>query len=308
MSKSEHARLDFYKEKSVLITGGGTLGREIVKLLLEKGTKEIRIFDNAEQQLFKCELDFQNDPRVSYLLGDVCDLDAINMALPGVDVIIHTAACKFVNYIEYHPFKAIRTNVDGIINIIKAVINSYSVKKAVNISSDKACNPVSIYGYTKGLGERFFTWADRVSPKAFCSVRFPNFYGSDGSVIDTWGRQGKAGLPITVTDKRMMRYFIGIREAAELTLDSLEFSEGGEIFVPADLAERSIMEIAEEFSERYGVPIRLTGKRLGERLREPLMTEIEYDMATQEGKFWRIDPKKEFIGTPHYLYNAYREK
>lgn len=300
--------MKFYKEKCVLITGGGTLGREIVKLLLEKGTQEIRILDNAEQQLFKCELDFQNDHRVSYFLGDVFDLDAINMALPEVDFVIHTAACKFVNYVEYHPFKAIRTNVDGTINIIKAVINSYSVKKAVNISSDKACNPVSIYGYTKGLGERFFIWADRVSPKAFCSVRFPNFYGSDGSVIKTWKRQGEAGLPITVTDKRMMRYFISIREAAELTLEALEVSEGGEIFVPADVAERSIMEIAEEFSEKYGVPIKLIGSRLGERLHEPLMTKVEYDMATQEGKFWRIDSKKEFIGTPHYLYNTYREK
>lgn len=308
MSKCEHPRLDFYKGKRVLITGGGTLGREIVKLLLELGIQEIRIFDNAEQQLFKCELDFQNDPRVSYLLGDVFDLNAINMALPGVDLIIHTAACKFVNYVEYHPFKAIRTNVDGTINIINAVINSYSVKKVVNISSDKACNPVSIYGYTKGLGERFFTWADRVSPKAFCSVRFPNFYGSDGSVIETWERQGKAGLPITVTDKRMMRYFISIREAAELTLDALKNSEGGEIFVPADVSERSVMEIAKEFSEKYDVPIKLIGNRLGERLHEPLMTEVEHDMATQEGKFWIIDSKKEFIGTPHYLYNAYKEK
>ena len=229
------------------------------------------------------------------------------MALPEVDLIIHTAACKFVNYVEYHPFKSIRTNVDGTINIIKAVINSCSIKKAVNISSDKACNPVSIYGYTKGLGERFFTWADRVSPKIFCSVRFPNFYGSEGSVIETWTRQGEAGQPITVTDKRMMRYFIGIREAAELTLDALEISDGGEIFVPTDVTERSIMEIAEEFSEKYGVLIKLIGNRLGERLQEPIMTAVEYDLATQEGRFWRIDSKKEFIGIPHYLYNAYRK-
>lgn len=300
--------MEFYKENCFLITGGGSLGREIVKILLEKGTHEIRILDNSEQQLFKCELEFRRNSRVAYFLGDVCDLDAIDMALPGVDLVIHTAACKFVNYVEYHPFQAIRTNVDGSINVIKAVIKSYSVNKAINISSDKACNPVSIYGHTKALGERFFTWADRVSQKVFCSIRFPNFYGSEGSVIETWERQGKAGLPITVTDKRMMRYFIDIREAAELTLDALEASEGGEIFVPADMTESSILELAEEFSERFSVDIEFIGKRLGERLHEPLMTEDELEIATRGGQFWRIDPKKEYIGTPHYLYNQYKEK
>lgn len=301
-------KMEFYKEKRILVTGGGFLGREIVSLLLEKGIQEIRIFDNSEQQLFKCELEFKREPKVSYVLGDIADYNAIEMAMPNIDFVIHTAACKFVNYVEYHPFQAIKTNVEGTMNVIKAAMNRQSVHKIINISSDKACNPVSIYGHTKGLGERLVTWASRANQKVFCSIRFPNFYGSDGSVIETWERQGKVGLPITVTDKRMMRYFIGIREAAELTLDALEASEGGEIFVPTDVTESSILELAEEFSERFDVDIEFIGKRLGERFHEPLMTEYEREIATREGQFWRIDSKKEYIGTPHYLYNTYREK
>ena len=299
--------MDFYNKERVLITGGGSLGQEIVRLLLEKGVQEIRILDNSEQQLFKCELEFKREPKVSYVLGDIADYNAVEMAMPNINLVIHTAACKFVNYIEYHPFQAIKTNVEGTMNVIKVAINRQSVHKVINISSDKACNPVSIYGHTKALGERLITWASRANQKVFCSIRFPNFYGSDGSVIETWNRQGEAGLPITVTDKGMMRYFIGIKEAAELTLDALKVSEGGEIFVPVDVTERSILELAEEFSEKFGVSIEFIGKRLGERLREPLMTETEYDMAIKESQFWKIDSKKEYIGIPHYLYRTYME-
>lgn len=300
--------MTFFDEKKVLITGGGSLGRELVHQLLGRNINEVRILDVSEQQLHKCEIKFCQEPRVSYVLGDVGDYDAVEMAMPDIDFVIHTAACKFVNYVEYHPFQAIRTNVEGTLNVVKASIRSHSIQKVVNISSDKACNPCSIYGLTKALQERFFTWADRVSTKTFCSVRFPNFYGSEGSVIEIWDRQGKEGIPITVTDRRMKRYFVSIKEAAELTLEALEASEGGEIFIPSDVQELSIMEIAEEYSKKFGVAIEFIGKRLGERLHENLMTEEEREMATLEGPFWRIETKKQYLGTPHYLYDTYRER
>ncbi|HUS77215.1 MAG TPA: polysaccharide biosynthesis protein [Patescibacteria group bacterium] len=298
--------MTFYKGKTCLITGGGSLGRELVTILIEREAREVRIFDNSEQQLYKCELEFRRDPQVSYLLGDVGDLDAVEKAMLGINLVIHTAACKFVNYVECHPFPSIHANVQGTINVVKAAIKAPFVQKAIVIGSDKACNPCSIYGHTKALQERLFTYASRVSQKAFCTVRFPNFYGSDGSVIQTWQKQGEEGLPITLTDKEMARYFVGLREAAELTLEALEFSEGGDIFVPADVPERRILEIAEEFSEKYGVPIKLIGRRVGERLHEPLMTEEEREIATREGRFWRIDAKREYLGTAHYLYDTYR--
>lgn len=300
--------MSFYKDKAILITGGGSLGRELVNLLLEQEVREVRIFDNSEQQLYRCELEFRSYPWVSYLLGDVGDLDVVEKAMLGVNLIIHTAACKFVNYVECHPFPSLRTNIQGTVNVVKAAFKAPLVQKAIVIGSDKSCNPCSIYGHTKALQERLFTYASRVSQKAFCTVRFPNFYGSDGSVIQTWQKQGEAGLPITVTDERMTRYFIGLREAAELTLEALETSKGGDVFVPAEVTEYSIMKIAEEFSEKYGVPIRVIGKRAGERLHEPLMMEEEKEMATREGRFWRIDSKLEYLGTPHYLYDTYLER
>lgn len=298
--------MTFYKDKICLVTGAGSLGHEFVTLLLERKAREVRIFDNSEQQLYKCELKFRRDPRVSYLLGDIGYLNDVEMVMPGIELVIHTAASKFVNYIEYHPFQALRTNVDGIQNMVKAIFKTPSVMKAINISTDKACNPVSIYGHTKALGERLFTWADKVSSKTFCTIRFPNFFGSGGSVIETWMIQGEAGLPITVTDKEMRRYFVGLREAAELTLDALEVSEGGEIFVPADISERSIMELAEEYAEKYEVSIEFIGKRLGERLHEVMITEEEKEIATRVGRFWRIDAKLDYLGTAHYLYDTYR--
>ena len=298
--------MTFYDNKTVLVTGGGSLGRELVALLLEREAREVRIFDNSEQQLYKCELEFSQHPEVTYIQGDVGDIDAVEMAMPRVELVIHTAACKFINYVEYHPFQALRTNVDGTQKLLKAIFRTPSVMKVINISTDKVCNPVSIYGHTKALGERLFTWADRVSQKAFCTVRFPNFYGSDGSVIQTWHKQGEEGLPLTVTNERMTRYFISLREAAELTLEALEISEGGEIFVPVNVPERSIMELAEEFREKYGVPISIIGRRVGERLHEPMMTKEEKEVATREGRFWRIDAKREYLGTAHYLYDTYR--
>lgn len=291
-----------FKDKVLLITGGGSLGTELIRVLLKKEVKGIRVFDNSEQQLYNCELEFRGDPRVSYLLGDVGDYDAVEMALPGVNFLIHTAACKFVNYVEYHPFQSIRTNVDGTTNIIKAVMREASVEKAINISSDKACNPCNIYGLTKALQERLFIWADRSSRKVFCSMRFPNFFGSAGSVIETWKKQASNGLPLTLTDEKMYRYFIEIPDAANRTLEALNKAEGGEIYIPADLEEKNMKDLMLE----YGSEFEIIGRRSGERLHEVLMTEAEKDMATMEGNLWKIDTKKDYLGTPHYLYDTYR--
>jgi len=292
-----------FKDKIILITGGGSLGTELVKSLLKKEIQEVRIFDNSEQQLYNCELEFHGDSRVSYLLGDVGDYDAIEMALPGVNLLIHTAACKFVNYVEYHPFQSIKTNIGGTINVIKAVMREPSIEKVINISSDKACNPCNIYGLTKALQERLFIWAERSSRKTFCSIRFPNFFGSAGSVIETWKKQVANGLPLTLTDERMARYFIEIPDAANRTLEALSRAEGGEIYVPADLEERNIMELMKE----YGDEFEIIGRRPGERLHEVLMTETERDMAILEGNLWKIDTGKNYLGTPHYLYDTYRK-
>lgn len=291
----------FLEDKTVLITGGGSLGRELIALLLDRGVHSIRVLDNSEQSLFKCECLFRRDGRVSYFLGDVGNYDDVELSMPGVDYIIHTAASKFINYVEYHPFKSIRTNVDGTINVIKAVIKAPSVRSMINISSDKACNPASIYGLTKALQERLIMWASRVSHKNFCSIRFPNFIDSDGSVFKIWKNQAEAGTSLTITDEKMTRHFISIPRAAELTLEALKASKGGEIFLPADIKAKNIMELAKEYGDNF----KFIGKRLGERLHEAQMTDEERERAVRQGTFWIIDTKRDYIGTPHYLYDTY---
>ena len=296
--------MSFYKDKNILITGGGSLGSELVSQLQDMNPRSIRIFDHSQQGLYRCEQRFRRDSRISYILGDVTDYDAVERALPGVNLLIHTAARKFVNYAEYYPIEAIRTNIGGTLNVVKAAIRESSVEKAIVISSDKACNPCNVYGLTKAMQERLFTWASRVSPKAFCTIRFPNFLGSAGSVIETWKKQAAEGLPLTITDERMARYFIDISDAASRTLQALNKAEGGEIYIPADLEEKNIKDLAKE----YGDKIEVIGRRPGERLHEVLLTEDERDMVTMEDNFWKIDTRKDYLGTPHYLYDTYKEK
>lgn len=272
-----------FKDKTVLVTGGGSLGTELVGLLLECNVHAVRVLDNSEHSLFQLEQKFRNK-RIRFLLGDVVDYDRVEFAMNGADYVIHTAANKFVNYIEYNPPQAIHTNIDGTINVIKAAVKTPSVKKTVYISSDKACNATSIYGLTKAIGERLITWASRVSDKVFATIRFPNFMPSRGSCFNVWEEQSATGKPITITDERMTRYFIPLKEAAELTLKTLEIAEGGEIYVPATAKEHKIIDLA----RKYGKNFVIIGRRLGERLHEKLMTEEEKEKAVLEGNLWKI--------------------
>ncbi len=273
-----------FDDKCILITGGGSLGSELTSQLQDINHSSLRIFDHSPKGLYKCELKFRKDPRISYILGDVGDYDAVEMALSGVNLLIHTAALKFVDYAENYPIKAIRTNIQGTINIVEAALREHSVEKAIVISSDKACNPCNVYGITKAMQERLFTWASRVSPKVFCTIRFPNFLGSNGSVIEIWKKQVVEGKPLSITDERMARYFIDISDAATRTLQALNKAEGGEIYIPADLEEMNLMDLAKE----YGEDFEIIGMRPGERLREVLLTEAEKDVVIKEDNLWKI--------------------
>lgn len=266
------------ENKTILIIGAGSLGRELAKQLVNNNT--VFCLDHSEQALFKLESEV---PKVRLVIGDVTNYEDVENAVADVDFVIHTVAKKFVNYIESNPLSAINTNIDGTINIIKACMRSKRVKKMVNISTDKSCYATSTYGLTKAITERLMVWASKTNTKVFATIRLCNF-PSDGAVFTTWKEQAEKGQPITITDKRMTRWFLPIKEAATLTLKALELAKGGEIFVPATAKNDKMVDIAKQ----YGTNFRFIGKRPGERLHETLMTNEEKKKAVLIDDLWRF--------------------
>lgn len=272
------------EEEVFLITGGGSLGRALVKRLLELNPRAIRVLDSSEHALFRVQHEFPNTGKIRYLLGDISDYDRVEFAMEDANYVIHTAANKFIDFIEYNPFQALKTNIDGTINVIKAAMKIKSVKKVIYTSSDKAVDPTSTYGHSKALGEHLFLWANRVSDKIFTTVRLPNFR-SRGSVFDIWEKQRHEGRPLSITDPRMERIFIGVEDAVKIVLKVLETAKGGEIFVPAaNIQTKKIVDLAKQISDN----IEVIGIRPGEKLRERLISEEEQRRAVRINDFWVI--------------------
>jgi len=275
-----------FNNKKILVTGCGSLGRELIIQLLQDGAR-VTGLDNSELAFSKLEECCRKTDRLNFILADVTNYCDVEDACESVDHVIHTIAKKYINYVENSPQIAIDTNIGGTMNVIKACFKSQSVEKMLNVSTDKACNAVSTYGLTKAVAERLISWANRKGTKMFSTIRYPNFQPSDGSCFSIWQRQKEDGSPITVTDPEMTRWFMPIKEAAALAIQALELAGGGEIFVPASAKKCKMMDLAKE----YGNEFVFIGKRPGERLHEELMTEDESKMATRiSDDLWRIIP------------------
>lgn len=276
-----------YEGKTILITGaGGFLGQELVKKLLEFNPKSIRALGHSEFPLYNLMQKVGHDPRVRMILRDITDKEGMKLAIEGVDILIHTAAIKSIDLAHYNAIHAINTNVQGTINIVECALNSPSLERMVFISSDKACNPVSLYGATKLVGEHVIRMAGSISKdKIFCTTRSGNFYGSSMSVIPLWNEQAKEGKPLTITDPDMKRHLISIRDMVDFVLRSLSSAKGGEIFIPGHkiMKEHKMIDIANRISRKH----KIVGARPGERMREPLWTEEEESciIRTKEGDY-----------------------
>lgn len=281
MSESEEGLGRMFEGKTILVTGGGSLGEALIGKLLELKPQSIRVLDNSEHALFKIQHRF-SDKNIRYLLGDITDYDRVEFAMEGTNYVIHSAANKFVDFIEYNPFQALNTNINGTINIIKAAMKTPSVEKVVYTSSDKAVEPTSTYGHSKALGEHLFLWANRVSDKVFATVRLPNLLKSRGAVFDIWDKQKSEGRPLSITDERMERYFMPLDDAVEMILKVIRIAQGGEIFVPAYLKLQSIVDLARKMSD----DLKVVGTRPGEKIVEKLMTPEEEKIAVREGLMW----------------------
>lgn len=262
---------------SVLITGGtGSFGRAFVRLMLrEMKPARLVVFsrDELKQHEMRLLLPDGRSSTLRYFVGDVRDKDRLYRALHRIDLVIHAAALKQVPACEYNPFEAVQTNILGAKNVIDAAIDS-GVKRVVALSTDKAVNPINLYGATKLVAEKLFVQGNAyagVGGTKFSCVRYGNVVGSRGSVIPLFKEQRKTGR-ITITDKRMTRFWITLEQGVRFVIRCAEHMHGGEVFVPK-IPSMRITDLAEEVAP--GCQIEYTGIRPGEKVHEVLVAEDE---------------------------------
>jgi FlaA1/EpsC-like NDP-sugar epimerase len=281
------------KNKNILVTGGsGSIGQSLVTKALEDGAKAIKVFSNDENGLYEMEQTFTNK-KIEYVIGDIRNFETVSSAVKGTDIIFHAAALKHVDRCELHPFEAFTVNIIGTNNIVKAAV-SENVKKVISISTDKAVNPTGVMGATKLLGEKLLS-AEAFHTKSntvFASVRFGNVLHTRGSILPRVENQIKKGGPITLTDKRMKRFFMTKNEAVKLIVNATSLATGGEIFIlkmPV-LYLKDLFEVMKEIlAPKYGfkpdqIKTTVIGIRPGEKLTEYLLSdfEMEYVLETKD--------------------------
>jgi UDP-N-acetylglucosamine 4,6-dehydratase len=282
--------LSIFEEKVILITGGtGSFGKKFTEILTtDYHPKNLRIFSRGELLQMEMHNTFKDD-RLRFLIGDVRDKNRLNRAMNGVDIVIHAAALKQVPTCEYNPIEAIKTNIDGSVNIIDAAIDN-SVEKVMAISTDKAVHPVNLYGATKMVAEKLFIQANSYAglrKTKFSVVRYGNVVGSRGSVIPLFMEQAKTGI-ITITDERMTRFWITLDQGVRFVIKSLELMKGGEIFVPK-IPSMRITDLANVAAP--DARVEQIGIRPGEKLHEVLITEDESRHAKEYKSYYIIEPE-----------------
>jgi len=272
------------KNKIILVTGGaGSIGSALVKKILDYPIKSIRVLDIDEYGLFKLKREIK-DKRIRLLLGNILNEDRIEIASEDVDIIIHAAAIKNIEIAEYNPIETVDVNINGTINLIKTAMKK-KTQKFLNISTDKAADSTTLYGATKGLGEKVVTWAGKYSKTKFASVRFGNVIETRGNVFEVWNDEMQNKKPISVTNPSMERYFFHMSEAINFVLECLVKTNQGEIFVPK-MKSYKIKDMANLISKKQ----KIIGLRPGEKMNEVLITEIEKEQAVELKNMWVIKP------------------
>ena len=267
-----------FKNKKILITGGtGSLGTALTSRLLKTDIDTIRIFSRDELKQSQMESHF-NDDRLRFLIGDVRDKERLEKAVEGINTVIHTAALKHVPVIEYNPFEAIKTNVQGAQNLVEACLNK-DVEFALAIGTDKAVSPFNTYGATKLLMERLFVSANYYKGEhktKFSCVRYGNVLGSRGSIIPKFIEQITSGNKITITDPNMTRFNITMDQAIDLIFRVIKNTVGGDVHIPkldaykvGDMKD-VLLDLMDSKNETVRIPV-----RIGEKYHETLINEHE---------------------------------
>jgi UDP-N-acetylglucosamine 4,6-dehydratase len=279
-----------WEDTTILLTGGtGSFGKAFLPRVLERRPKAVRIFSRDELKQSELRAAFSGQENIRYFVGDIRDVDRLRRAAEGCDLIVHAAAMKQVDTCEYNPFEAVQTNVHGAENIVNAALD-VGVPRTIALSTDKAVNPINLYGATKLCGEKIFVQGNTYAagnPVRFSCVRYGNVVGSRGSVIPLFMRQRETGV-LTITDVRMTRFFITLAEAVEFVLSSVEQMAGGEIFIPKIPSVR-IAELANVIAP--DARQELTGIRPGEKLHEVLLMRDEARHTIDRGDRYAVLPE-----------------
>ena len=256
---------------SILVTGGtGSFGNKFVSMVLDKyDPKQVIIYSRDEMKQWEMALKLDNDPRIRFVIGDIRDKDRLSHALIGVDFVVHAAATKIVPTAEYNPFECIKTNVDGAMNLIDACIDR-KVKRVVALSTDKASNPINLYGASKLASDKLFIAANDYSSthnSIFSIVRYGNVMGSRGSVIPFFLDKLLSGS-IPITDIRMSRFMTTLEDAVELVFHTFNDMQGGEIYVKK-IPSMNIVDVARAVAP--DAKHQIIGIRPGEKIHEQMI-------------------------------------
>ena len=289
---------DIFKNKNILVTGGtGSFGRKFIEIAIKRyNPKRLIIFSRDEMKQYEMRNSL-NDKRLRYFIGDIRDPDRLHRAFCGVDVVVHAAALKIVPTAEYNPFEAVNTNIIGAENVINVAIDN-GIKKVIALSTDKAANPVNLYGATKLCAEKMFIAANNYSPKGsrFSIVRYGNVFGSRGSVVPFFKEcRGKKTVPIT--DPEMTRFWIMLERGASFVIQCIHDMNGGEVFVPK-IPSMKITNLAKAICPRSKQEI--IGIRPGEKLHETLIS--------KDDGIYTYEYKDKYIIYPNVIRHVIKRK
>lgn len=279
-----------WTRKSILVTGGtGSFGKKFIEIMLnEYHPKRLVVFSRDELKQHEMVRDKFNHDSLRYFIGDIRDRDRLKRAMQDIDIVIHAAALKQVPACEYNPMEAVNTNIIGTKNVIDAALDS-KVDRVLMLSTDKAVNPVNLYGATKLAAEKLFIQSNAYSGRngtRFSCVRYGNVLASRGSVIPVFMKQRSEGA-VTVTDARMTRFWLTLEQAVQFVIQSVECMTGGEVFVPK-IPSMKIMDIARAIAPEC--EIRFMGIRPGEKLHESLISRDEAGHVVENDNKYIIMP------------------
>ena len=296
----------YLDKKRILITGGtGSLGKVLTRRILsgQLGTPQsVVVFSRDEAKQHEMRMEYLNRRSVTedvmyhnfertlqFKIGDVRDFHSVAQALTNVEIVFNAAALKQVPACEYFPYEAVRTNIEGAENIVRAIKElRLNIETVVAISTDKACKPTNVMGMTKAIQERIFLTANIDCPKTrFVAVRYGNVLASRGSVVPLFLDQIEAGGPITLTDKKMTRFLLTLDQAVDTVFEAMQFAEAGETYIPK-IKAALIVDVVNALVGKKKIEVKETGVRPGEKLHEVLVSQEEALRTISRGEYFAI--------------------
>ena len=283
-----------WKDKVILVTGGtGSFGKKFIEIMLKEfNPGKLIVFSRDEQKQHEMRQSGFQDDRLRYFIGDVRDYERLRRAFDGVDYVVHAAAMKQVPACEYNPMEAVKTNILGSSNVIDAALDT-KVEKVIALSTDKAVNPINLYGATKLAAEKLFVQSNAYAggkKTRFSCVRYGNVVGSRGSVVPLFIRQREQG-GVTVTDERMTRFWISLEQGVRFVIRCLSEMYGGEVFVPK-IPSMTVADLAKAMAPE--AKINYIGIRPGEKLHEVLISEDEARTVVELDDMYVVQPAEAY--------------